>query len=633
MQESNWAGRSLNLNFVTTWRKFIGALLILLSASNCMLLPPVPPMPPMEGIPADTPKDVKAEIEHLYSPSAITRAYAIIALGEKKARAKNAIPYLEPQLADDSSLAYNWNPYKRATSPGQLAGSALGDIGGSARKTLEASLTFDNPVVVLNALRGIAKLGQEKDYETISGLIEHPYHGVRTAVVSILGATRESKYKDLISERLINDDWYGVRKKAAWAMYPPGSTQDGEKYIGVLTEALSDWSKWVSDSAIESLGRISGEKVIDVFCKVISDSSSVYTQKKVTLALGEIGKDLSRSKEDRANAGKVVECLKSAVRDKNQDLVKVALSSLGKITHQSVTSALVEALNNPNWKIRIAALNAMNLNKKPEFKAVLESLNDPNPKVRAVVVDILSKSKRQQALPSLVQVLRQDKDASVRSKVAEDLGRIGDKRSVDPLIASLDDDDDNVRREVALALGRIGDKRSVDPLIASLDDADDNVRREVALALGRIGDKRAVDPLIKLLGDTDNGVREKAAESLGNIGDKQAVAPLIELLGDADSDVREEAADSLAKIGDKRAVGPLIKLLGDAEYRVREKAVESLGKIGDKRAVAPLIALIGDAHLFVRAEAARVLKQLTGKDFGDDIEDHEKWVTWYEQQK
>ncbi len=57
------------------------------------------------------------------------------------------------------------------------------------------------------------------------------------------------------------------------------------------------------------------------------------------------------------------------------------------------------------------------------------------------------------------------------------------------------------------ALGKIGDKRAVEPLITALDDEDELVREGAAKALGMLGDKRAVEPLITALGDEDVSVR------------------------------------------------------------------------------------------------------------------------------
>ncbi|EJG07307.1 PBS lyase HEAT domain protein repeat-containing protein [Methanofollis liminatans DSM 4140] len=63
------------------------------------------------------------------------------------------------------------------------------------------------------------------------------------------------------------------------------------------------------------------------------------------------------------------------------------------------------------------------------------------------------------------------------------------------------------------ALGRIGDERAVEPLIAAMKDPDPRVRKKAAWALGQIGDSRGQRPLLEAIRDEDDDVREIAAEA------------------------------------------------------------------------------------------------------------------------
>jgi len=83
---------------------------------------------------------------------------------------------------------------------------------------------------------------------------------------------------------------------------------------------------------------------------------------------------------------------------------------------------------------------------------------------------------------------------------------------------------------------------------------------EAAKALGRIGDRRAVEPLIALLTHKNGGVRGDAAEALGTIGDERAVRPLISLLADPWVSTREKAVEALTRLTGKRpTVAALIR--------------------------------------------------------------------------
>ncbi|WP_298669123.1 HEAT repeat domain-containing protein [uncultured Methanofollis sp.] len=64
------------------------------------------------------------------------------------------------------------------------------------------------------------------------------------------------------------------------------------------------------------------------------------------------------------------------------------------------------------------------------------------------------------------------------------------------------------------ALGRLGDERTVGPLVAAMDDPDPRVRKKAAWALGQIGDLRGQRPLLAAIrNDEDEDVREIAEEA------------------------------------------------------------------------------------------------------------------------
>jgi HEAT repeat protein len=136
-----------------------------------------------------------------------------------------------------------------------------------------------------------------------------------------------------------------------------------------------------------------------------------------------------------------------------------------------------------------------------------------------------------------------------------------------------------VRLDAAEVLGKIGDLRAVEPLIAALSDEDLGVRQCATDALGKIGDPRAVEPLINsALLDESLSVRERAARALGKIGEPTVESSIV-ALSDTDWDVRLDAAEVLGKIGDPRAIPALEKAINDSHENVRDKAKEALAKI------------------------------------------------------
>jgi HEAT repeat protein len=211
----------------------------------------------------------------------------------------------------------------------------------------------------------------------------------------------------------------------------------------------------------------------------------------------------------------------------------------------------------------------------------------------------------------LIRALNYQKDSTipvhstVRKAAAEALGKIGDARAVEPLIAALRDIDCDVHWRSADALGQIGDARAVKPLIATLKSPYGIVFQAAARALLQIKTP-AVEPLISALSDISS-MAVAAAQLLGRIGDARAVEPLIAALRDSNSDVRHYAAEALGKIGGAQTVEKLVTALKNKEEYVRQGAAEALGMIGDARAVEPLIAALDEESQFMRRIAAKVL--------------------------
>ena len=101
-----------------------------------------------------------------------------------------------------------------------------------------------------------------------------------------------------------------------------------------------------------------------------------------------------------------------------------------------------------------------------------------------------------------------------------------------------------------LQVSKLGEK-SVDDIFL--------VQALAACILGRINDRRAVQPLINVLDSESPISRYNAAESLGNLGDSKAIEPLINALQDSDESTQDQAAFSLLKLNAVDALIEVLK--------------------------------------------------------------------------
>jgi len=125
----------------------------------------------------------------------------------------------------------------------------------------------------------------------------------------------------------------------------------------------------------------------------------------------------------------------------------------------------------------------------------------------------------------LLNVLR--RDPRHRSMAAKFLGELRAREAVGPLMQLLGAGDRATRSSAAEALAAIGDPEAVPGLLERLRDEKEVVPRTFAImALGNLKDARALKPLCALLTDDDVLVRQSAANALGVLGSPDALEPL-----------------------------------------------------------------------------------------------------------
>jgi HEAT repeat protein len=82
----------------------------------------------------------------------------------------------------------------------------------------------------------------------------------------------------------------------------------------------------------------------------------------------------------------------------------------------------------------------------------------------------------------------------------------------------------------ASALGDLGDKRAVEPLIRTLQDNNDNVCLAVVCALEAIKDPRAVNPLIRELENKNQELANRSAVALVALADPEGLIAVIKYM-------------------------------------------------------------------------------------------------------
>jgi HEAT repeat protein len=242
-------------------------------------------------------------------------------------------------------------------------------------------------------------------------------------------------------------------------------------------------------------------------------------------------------------------------------------------------------------------------------------------------------------------------EEAVRSCAARALGRLGDRRATEPLLAALFhrrcvaagvvlaqwhepralpgliDCLEDVHREIAAeAIASFGAPAAV-PLAASLrsprlvqgrEPPVSTQRRALSAAiLGRLGGAEARKALEEALDDPEPSVRHEAAIALAAVGgtlEPRTRRRLAEALAWADVETQRRAEAALASLG-AEAASVLLELAEGAPASTGERprlaarvaALRLLARIGDPRHVARLERLLGEADARLRLFAVRAL--------------------------
>lgn len=195
--------------------------------------------------------------------------------------------------------------------------------------------------------------------------------------------------------------------------------------------------------------------------------------------------------------------------------------NIEKLKGRRNVQGLIGALEyRKDWKIRLAAANALGELKDATATRPLVGLKDSHGVVGRAAMDAVEKIGAA-GFGTLCAAL-EDLDQYVRNRAIEALGKIGDPRAGEPLRAALKDRDADNRNLALEALVRMGIS-TVGSLCATLKDTNRETREWAATGLLRFGDAQAVEPLCVALKDTASGVRRHAACALARIGDARAL--------------------------------------------------------------------------------------------------------------
>lgn len=205
-------------------------------------------------------------------------------------------------------------------------------------------------------------------------LLKDPDWAVRREAVITLGEMGDERCVDPVVRALRDGDWQ-VREAAIEAVGMIGSP-----CVEPVVRLLRDWD--IRKAAIVALGKIKDERVLE---PLIGQLRNDEFNELATEALAELGQP-------------AVEKLVAALKDKDENVRKQAVITLGRIKDPAAVDALIEMLKDKDWYIRLTAAAALeNIHDERGREAIKSLLQDSDLVVKMRVERILAAWKKRAA--------------------------------------------------------------------------------------------------------------------------------------------------------------------------------------------------------------------------------------------
>ena len=260
---------------------------------------------------------------------------------------------------------------------------------------------------------------------------------------------------------------------------------------------------------------------------------------------------------------------------------------------EALVSRLAELFQDEEPQVRIAALAAVRMMRKPENlqahqSAVLALLADRVAQVRTAAVWTAARLPGAEARQQ-VRALLESTEEPMRFAAACALSDQRDSSALPALTAALREE--HRRQEALSAILSLGDPAAL-PALTELFDGEslgEFDRTMTAAALARLGDARGAMHLVERI-SSDGDDRPIAAEWAGRLGIGEATAVLEELAGAAGEPARGAALRALGRLGAAGAEDRLLAIARseDEPEDLRMDAAEGLAEVGSARALETL---------------------------------------------
>lgn len=485
-----------------------------------------------------------------------------------------------------------------------FAAELLGRVGNAKAipallETVQSTRTEDADVREIS-LRALARIADPRAVEPLVQALKQAESWLAPRIADILVRHGEPVIEPMLA--FLREP--GRHPARAWAANVLGELK-AQAAFPVLLASLKDMDDEVRAKAAGALGKLGDRRAVTYLLDYLLTDPAPFVRARIAGALGQFG--------DSEVIDRLVRALGDPAWWVRMRSVE-ALEQIGPIAE----APLIVALDDPDPEIRIRAAVALERMGVParlvtrieqgdgdadtdsllvKFgiagarELLAEHLHHPSVAVRRTIVRTIRQADRKDLAVELIEICRQDEDASVRADGLEALHALGAREAVPAALDALGDTDERVRAAATGLLGELGGSELAGVIQPRSVDREPLVRAAAARALGLIRATTADRDFSRLLQDPDAGVRAAAAEGAAEARWKGAAPLLVNLLGDGDEAVRTAAAKALRDVGDATAVPALIRAFRGASPAEADAITAAVAQL-DREALTQIVDIL-----------------------------------------
>lgn len=366
--------------------------------------------------------------------------------------------------------------------------------------------------------RNYREIYPETATPALKDALKDPSPKVRAAAVQALGEMRPSDIEDDIEPLVasLKDPDTSVALSAAKAFDQLRS----DSAVPVLTEIYRNdrTSAELKYQALWTLASICNPDSMPIFLEGLQ-TANVNLSPQIAGGL----ECALRKRPDSSAFQPILKVLRSQPLEASKwSLLKSLIPALGATKNAEALTPLADFLKASTHELRSYAADGLGLLGDPRAIPLLGAvLKDTHEDVRLSAVSALTNFKDFTAPPELIAALAYSD--TVQWHAAKALVLSNDPKGIDALIAAMP-----THPVAISFLGESRDPRVVPALIAFFENPANKTadRGFAAASLGKLGDIRAVDPLIASLNEDNFTITMGACGALGQLKDKRAIEPL-----------------------------------------------------------------------------------------------------------